>query len=214
MQELKKSTEFNIMEVGKMNFAKNGYDGASIREICKMAGVNISMISYYFGGKQGLYTKIVRSIVEKIMKYMKINMGFEEFPENFDNISKSKQIDLLYKAIGLIIDFFYSDNLSESEMLILFKEQATSGVPLNATGYVVLKKLLASIMEKDENDKEIIFRAVSIVGQVHSARLFKQFSLNMMNQKQFSLEDTILFKQVVLNQVKAILKEVGAIDEE
>ena len=37
-------------------FARNGYDGVSIREISEAAGVNSAMISYYFGGKRGLYS--------------------------------------------------------------------------------------------------------------------------------------------------------------
>lgn len=36
-------------------FAEKGYEGASTREICEAADVNISSIRYYFGDKAGLY---------------------------------------------------------------------------------------------------------------------------------------------------------------
>jgi AcrR family transcriptional regulator len=36
-------------------FAEKGYKAASTREICELAGANISAIRYYFGDKAGLY---------------------------------------------------------------------------------------------------------------------------------------------------------------
>lgn len=46
-------------------FASKGFDSVSIREICKEAGVNLCMISYYWGGKQELYDSIVDEMVER-----------------------------------------------------------------------------------------------------------------------------------------------------
>ncbi len=42
-------------------FAENGYDGTSLRAISEAAGANLSMISYYFGGKHGLYEEAFAS---------------------------------------------------------------------------------------------------------------------------------------------------------
>jgi TetR/AcrR family transcriptional regulator, regulator of cefoperazone and chloramphenicol sensitivity len=36
-------------------FAEKGFEGATTREICELAGTNISAIRYYFGDKAGLY---------------------------------------------------------------------------------------------------------------------------------------------------------------
>lgn len=41
-------------------FAERGLHGVSIRELSKAAGVSISMISYYFGGKEGLYASVLQ----------------------------------------------------------------------------------------------------------------------------------------------------------
>lgn len=207
--EENKNTEQRIIEIATELFAKNGYEGASIRDICKKADVNISMISYYFGGKKELYEKILSSIVEKIITYMRTNLGLEEIPTNFDNITKEQKVEFFFKAINYIIDYFYSYKISDSEMMIFFKEQITSGVTLNAAGYNIFRKLLASILEKDENDKEVIFRCINIVGSIHSARIFKQFSLKLMKQEKYTEQDTLLFKNIIISQVKAILKDIG-----
>lgn len=45
-------------------FAIKGLDGVTVREIAELAKVNLSLISYYFGGKEGLY----RSCIEEYGK--------------------------------------------------------------------------------------------------------------------------------------------------
>ena len=48
-----------LIAVATALFAEEGYQGVSIRRISEAAGVNSAMISYYFGGKQGLYDAVV-----------------------------------------------------------------------------------------------------------------------------------------------------------
>lgn len=43
-----------LVQVAKSLFAQRGFEGVSIRDIVDEAGVNISLVSYYFGGKEGL----------------------------------------------------------------------------------------------------------------------------------------------------------------
>lgn len=208
------STEYNILWAATEVFAKDGFEGASVREICKLAKINISMISYYFGGKKGLYEKVVAKIAENVINYMRNALSIKEMPENFNHFSKQERISFLNKALENLLDYFYSDKISDSEIMIFFREQITAGIPLNVSGYNMFRKLLASILDKDEHDKEVIFRCITIIGQIHSARIFKQFSLKNMNQKQYNQEDNLLFKNIVISQVKAILKDLGALDEE
>lgn len=48
-----------LIAVATPLFAERGFNGVSVREIAGAAGVNISMISYYFGGKEGLYAAVL-----------------------------------------------------------------------------------------------------------------------------------------------------------
>jgi len=47
------------MEVGTRLFAERGLYGVGVRELSQAAGASISMISYYFGGKEGLYAAVL-----------------------------------------------------------------------------------------------------------------------------------------------------------
>lgn len=49
-----------LMEVGTQLFAERGVNGVSIRELSMAAGTSISMISYHFGSKEGLYSAVLQ----------------------------------------------------------------------------------------------------------------------------------------------------------
>lgn len=58
------SIKEQLLETAERLFAEKGYDGVGIREITATAGVNVSMVSYYFGGKEGLYKAVLLGKVQ------------------------------------------------------------------------------------------------------------------------------------------------------
>jgi AcrR family transcriptional regulator len=48
-----------ILDAAQALFAAQGYTGTSVRDICQQAGVNVAMVNYYFGSKEGLFEKMV-----------------------------------------------------------------------------------------------------------------------------------------------------------
>lgn len=50
-----------ILDTAIRLFARQGYDGVSVRDICAELRLNISVISYYFGGKKELYLEVLRN---------------------------------------------------------------------------------------------------------------------------------------------------------
>ncbi|GFO66160.1 TetR/AcrR family transcriptional regulator [Geomonas paludis] len=55
-------TECNkkLLDVATQLFSERGLHGVSIRELSQAAGASISMISYHFGGKEGLYSAVLQ----------------------------------------------------------------------------------------------------------------------------------------------------------
>jgi AcrR family transcriptional regulator len=53
------ATRQALLASGAALFAERGFDGTSVDEIARRARVNKAMISYHFGGKEGLYGAIL-----------------------------------------------------------------------------------------------------------------------------------------------------------
>ncbi|MFD2469160.1 TetR/AcrR family transcriptional regulator [Amycolatopsis silviterrae] len=51
-------TKARIFEAAKAEFGSKGYAAARVSDIAQRAGVNKQLISYYFGGKEGLYSEV------------------------------------------------------------------------------------------------------------------------------------------------------------
>lgn len=51
--------KIGILQVAEKLFSEKGFDGTSVRDIAKESGVNVAMISYYFGSKEKLLAALI-----------------------------------------------------------------------------------------------------------------------------------------------------------
>ncbi len=56
---MKAERRIALIEAGTRLFAERGLNGVSVRELSRSADASISMVSYYFGGKEGLYAAVL-----------------------------------------------------------------------------------------------------------------------------------------------------------
>jgi AcrR family transcriptional regulator len=56
-------TRGKLLDAAGGVFAQSGFQGATVREICAKAGVNIALVNYHFGDKLELYTEVLRHSV-------------------------------------------------------------------------------------------------------------------------------------------------------
>lgn len=192
-----------ILKVASKLFAQKGFDGTSVREIAKLAGVNVAMISYFWGGKKELFQGIINNTIENQTKYAKSALDFAINPED---LSKEQQIELMYRTVDKAIDFFYSD-LSSELLTILMHGQKEKEIFGNLPLFKYGKKLFAALFDKKENDKEVILTLVSIITLINSPRLMPNFSLTLMNQRTFHQEDIRIIKKNVHTFMEALLRE-------
>lgn len=61
MTDQNPDTKEKIMEVARILFANNGFEGTSVRDIAKAADVNVASVNYHFSSKDNLFSEILSS---------------------------------------------------------------------------------------------------------------------------------------------------------
>ncbi len=199
------NSKSRILEAATKLFAQKGFDGASIREICKLADVNLCMISYYWGGKQELYNGIIEDLIEKQIEYSK---SFLDLNRNPQNMSTKECVDLLITISDRLVNFFYT-NVSSDLIVILLKEQQKLDFIVKSPVLDYMRSVVARILNKDVNDRLVIFKTLFMLSQVNSPRILPAFSLRPLGQTDFCEEDIKIIKENVKLYINAILKEGG-----
>ena len=162
-QHLDTTTQGRILEAAGEQFAGRGFRGATVRMICERAGVNISAIKYHFGGKEELYSEVLRFWHEYAIKKYPPLFGVGE-----DVTSDEKLRAFIRSLLFRLLDKGKPAWFGK----LMAREMAE---PTRAFDRMVqdvmrpLNKLLASIVQKIVGDSvsetEILRCCTSIIGQ-------------------------------------------------
>ena len=129
--------QIQIIETAEKLFADKGFDGTSVRDIADDAGVNVAMISYYFGSKEkllealftyraeGTTLKLEAMLKDKAQRPMeKVNMLIEYYIDKFHNqtcfhkIMSREQVTSKHSATSELISRFKKNNQQLIKQLI------------------------------------------------------------------------------------------------
>jgi len=128
----KVSVEYNekqlaIIESAQKLFAENGFDGTSVRDIAQEAGINVAMISYYFGSKE----KLMEAIIEQKSNNTRLKV---------ENLLADESLSPTEK-VNILIDDYIDKFLAEQKFhRIMLREQVIEKVTCISTSIYELKK--------------------------------------------------------------------------
>ncbi len=72
-----------LLSAARQVFAEKGYDGTTVKQLADKAGVNVSLVSYHFGGKEGLYKECILHVAEARIESMERLL---QAPQNRDEL--------------------------------------------------------------------------------------------------------------------------------
>jgi len=77
----------HILDVAEKIFSDVGYDGASTRMISGEAGVNMAMLNYYFGSKEGLFMAVIERRISSFQNLLQ-NIGSDDSMTTWAKVEK------------------------------------------------------------------------------------------------------------------------------
>lgn len=112
-----------IIEAAQVLFAEEGFHGTSTRDIAAASGLNLSLISYYFGGKEGLYKTVIQEFVQHV--FSQIERAVEEFEK--EEVTRST----IQKTLELLVETLVNLRIENQHMAKILTWEKLSGMPFS-----------------------------------------------------------------------------------
>lgn len=81
------TTQESILEAAEVVFSKSGYAGATVQHIAKQAKCYESLIYYYFGSKDSLFTRVLENAYRKLIDAEQaLDLDFEDPEQALEKI--------------------------------------------------------------------------------------------------------------------------------
>src|ERR1700761_8736826 len=109
MDKEKTDKKEHILDVAEKVFSEHGFDGASTRMISGEANVNMAMLNYYFGSKEGLFIAVVERKIT----------SFEDILQSVGNAENKSSWQKIETYINLYGDKVVNNNCFQK---LLYRE--------------------------------------------------------------------------------------------
>ena len=203
--------EFNdkqvqIIETAERLFADRGFKGTSVRDIAEAAGINVAMISYYFGSK----VKLMEAIFE-------VRIGSVQM--RIENLIKDQTFSPLQKINMLVDEHIERVAQKECFFKIMITEQLFNKNPavMHAANQLKIRNAeLVGQLVKDGQKKGVFRKKVDLILMMNTlAGTVWHTMMNKDNYREFnnlqSLSDeefNKLLKRRISIHIKALFKEL------
>ncbi|OGV36851.1 MAG: hypothetical protein A2X48_15770 [Lentisphaerae bacterium GWF2_49_21] len=201
-----------LIRAGIAIFAVYGYEGASTRMLASEAKVNLAAIPYYFGGKEGLYHAVIRSIVD--FGRRKIFPKIMEVKEKLDsgNPSRKELVRMLEELMSNYVGLVTSDETPHVAR-IMFQEQLQPTKAFSIFYDDLLKEehsvvtaIIARLLKIHPNSREAIVNAHALLGHVMIFLAGRALILRRLGQVKFTEADAELLQKTMKQHVRAIFR--------
>ncbi len=200
-----------LIEAGLDLFGKYSFDGASTRMLAELAEVNLAAITYYFGGKEGLYLAVADHIVEQVDGVLGHRLAKIQEALNKEALSKEHSFHLLCELLEFLITRFLGRPQTDKWLSIIVREQLcpTKAFDILFEGFMrplqtVLFGLAARIMGRGQDDQEVKLRVFTLMGEIQVFNISPSAVKRTLNWESYKPENLDAIRCVIMDNLKGI----------
>lgn len=153
LKNLKTTSRDRLIAASLKLFSNKDFHGCSIREICDAAKANISLISFHFGGKEGLLDAIFDKLVEH---------DFNKLEASLSNPTSVEDVKI---RLNLFLNAYIDFSIKHCDVVSLFLEELERGnsqaVNILPKTYTKLWNSLTAFL-KEAQEKKLISEDLDI----------------------------------------------------
>ncbi|MCR5504225.1 MAG: CerR family C-terminal domain-containing protein [Elusimicrobiaceae bacterium] len=206
-----KDAKNRLLKVALELFASKGIEGASTREIAQRAKVNISAITYYFGGKEELYAAVLEyikttlkqdaaSIIKELNYGAKIEILTVKEAKTIFHRVYEEVLEASFKPKNMYISMILAKE-SVNPSKIAIKVLTEKMFPLTQE----IMKLVAKITGLPKNSKKAILITEILLNKAMTFGRDKTLITYILGMKDYDEKTITLIKNMLLEQADLIL---------
>src|ERR1700754_2224856 len=193
----------HILIVAEALFGEKGFDGTSVRDIAQQAGVNLAMISYYFGSKE----KLLDAMIE--FRAMYAYGILEELNKN-ESLSPWDKMDRMIEFyVDRILNNLPFHNIMYQESFSNFRsdEIRNKVIAIKMRNLEQINKIITDGQEKKLfRQVDIAMTVGTIMGTILTYTQSRVYSCNILAIRED--EDDEVFREKLSKRLKAHLKHL------
>lgn len=143
---MSQATKDKILTSATALFHRQGYHGTSVRDIAQAASVNIALVSYYFGGKKGLFETLMIQFYEGYMKAL-------------EKGTKSAHSDSAYESVISLMRELIEYQRSNHELARMVHREMSFDSTL-------VREIMSTYLQKEKHELSQLLKEGMLTGQI------------------------------------------------
>ena len=207
-----KGAQQRLLETAKHAFAVNGYQATATRDIAAAAKVNISAITYYFGGKLGLYRAVLQDIAKRVMRELDNKITSVQTLLADENTPPEQAEKLLYERISILCSLVCSQRMPNEDVAVFLHEYFVPGEAFDilyqeliSPVYTLTAALIVKATGNTIDHESATLYTIQLFAEMFVFRSRKQFILQQLSWADYGEKEMTKITDVVISHTRAFL---------